>query len=257
MLSDTSDQSEEDVASLLAPRFRREPVPTPPTPPTEAPEPETAVSSESPTVAAPLVSPPIAEPPASAPTAPEATPAPADLSELANVASATASVAPALRTADAATAIVGNERFLPVAEPVITRPPEPGTIRIFVPVGTAVHVIEEGRVAEIDEHIGGEVTVRAVGDRFYHYRRLLPSSVCVESGVRVAAGTIIGTVGESIDDDPPCLVVGLQSGDGTWADICTDLVGLSDPGELGLCAQRSGEQWVDPLAADRDSTGRS
>jgi hypothetical protein len=160
-------------------------------------------------------------------------------------------------TADAATAIVGNERFLPVAEAIIVAAQDPGPVRIFVPAGTSVHVIEEGRIAEIDEHIGGEVTVRSANDRFYHYRRLLPSSVCVESGERVTPGAIIGTVGDSIDNDPPCLVVGLQSGDGSWADIRAELVGLSDPGELGLCLAGDADEWIDPLAADRAATATS
>ncbi len=246
-MAEEPDEPEEDVSSLLAPRFRRAARPVPASEPTPA----TAAAQTPPVPVTPV--PPASTTPTPTPPATEATP-PAELPE---VATPSRSSAPPVLTAEAATAIVGNERFLPVAEAIIVAGKEPGPIRIFVPVGTAVHVIEEGRVAEIDEHIGGEVTVRAAGDRFYHYRRLLPSSVCVESGERVAPGAIIGTVGDAIDDDPPCLVVGLQSGDGSWADISAELVGLCDPGELGLCVADAASEWIDPLAADRAAAATS
>lgn len=157
---------------------------------------------------------------------------------------------PVTRTADEATAIIGRERFLPVAEPMLVPAVEPGPIRIFVPVGTAVHVIEDGRIVDVEQHIAGEVTVRVDGDRFYRYRRLLPSSISVAAGEPVDPGTLIGTVGDAIDDDPPCLVVGLQAGDGEWLDICAELTGLADPGELGVHLSTHGDEWIDPLAAD-------
>lgn len=159
-------------------------------------------------------------------------------------------------TAEAATAIVGNERFLPIAEPVIVAPAQPGPLRIFAPVGTAVHVIEAGRVADTDQHIAGEVTIRVDGDRFYRYRRLLPSSIVVDAGENVPPGAVIGVVGESVDGDPPCLVVGLQSGAGEWSDLHRILVGLPDPGELGLAFTTDHGTWVDPLAADTEGDSR-
>ncbi len=231
MLPEAGDEDHEDVSSLLAPRFRRAAAP-PPEPSDTAPEAGDRPSAEMP--AGPVSAPP--------------TPA-----SLAEIPSAESPTTPAELTADAATAIVGKERFLPVAEPVLVSPPEPGPMRIFVPAGSAVHVIEEGRVAEIDEHIAGEVTIRVDGDRFYRYRRLMPSSVCVSAGEHVSPGAVIGTVGDAIDEDPPCLVVGLQSGDGAWADICAELTGLPDPGELGLCVSNLADEWVDPLAADSEA----
>ena len=194
------EDDDEAIASLLAPRFRRSPSGAPP--PDATAEPSTA----DPVQSAPAPSPGTTSSPAAIDDLPDS-PAP----------SAAPAAEPAPLTADAALAVVGDERFLPVADPVLIRPLEPGPLRIFVPQGSAVHVIEGGRVAEIDGHLAGEVTIRADGDRFYHYRRLMPSSVRVASGEPVTPGTVIGTVGEAVDTDPPCLVVGLRSGDGPVA----------------------------------------
>ena len=149
---------------------------------------------------------------------------------------------------------MGNERFLPIADAVLVPSAEPGPLRIFTPVGTAVHVIERGRIAETDHHIAGEVTIRVDGDRFYRYRRLLPSSICVEPGEHVAPGRLLGVVGESVDGDPPCLMVGVQSGAGEWSDLYRLLIGLPDPGELGLSLTAGSGAWVDPLTADTSAS---
>jgi murein DD-endopeptidase MepM/ murein hydrolase activator NlpD len=225
-LAEPADDGDDDISSLLAPRFRRNKPASAPAAPPDAPAEE--------------ISPHGAPIPATVP--------PSIPDDLPVVSAPTRPVTPIDTTPEAATAIVGNERFLPIAEPALVRPTEPGPMRIFAPIGTAVHTIEAGRVAEIDEHIAGEITIRVDGDRFYRYRRLLPSSVCVDAGEHVSPGSIIGTVGDAIDDDPPCLVVGLQSGEGDWADLFTELIGIPDPGELGLCVQASTREWFDPLA---------
>lgn len=224
------ENDDEAIASLVAPRFRRQPTPPPEQPISVAPEQAPTEEERTAVPSAGSVVLPIESLPEEPSPPPPVVAAPA--------------------TIEAATAIVGDERFLPVSDPVLIRPVEPGPIRIFVPPGTPVHVIESGRVAEIDEHLAGEVTIRSDGDRFYHYRRLLPSSVRVNSGEIVAPGAVIGTVGEAIDNEHPCLVVGLRIGDGSWTDMHSELVGLSDPGELGLCVTNEAREWVDPLARD-------
>jgi hypothetical protein len=126
-----------------------------------------------------------------------------------------------------------GRRFLPV--PAALWPPTVagrGMVELSVAPGTPVFASTEGRVVEAAGHVAGEVVIRDVDERLIHYRRLLPSSVQVREGDRVAAGRLLGVAGPSTPQGHTTVAFGVRSASDVWLEVTDELCGAGDPDEL-------------------------
>ncbi|HLL64146.1 MAG TPA: hypothetical protein VK453_00185 [Micromonosporaceae bacterium] len=155
------------------------------------------------------------------------------------------------RHSGAAALRVGG-RFQPLPGPTagVAAGSGAGRAAIIAVTGTPVHAVEAGIV---HASMGQPLSVRGDSGLTFEYDGVLPASVTVGDGQRVAAGAILGTVGGARNStvDSLTLVLGITDGAGAEVDAVDFLVGATDPNELGHAAIGSGAD-VDPFALDED-----
>jgi hypothetical protein len=138
-----------------------------------------------------------------------------------------------------------GRRFQPVPRAQLVRGSGDGLAAVLPAApGTPVHAVEAGTVADVD----GAGGIALLGDDGWRqsYVGLEPEGMTVPVDASVRAGAILGSVsgGGRVE-------VRLSDGSGRPVDAVEVLIGLPDPGELGVVAVGEG-LGVDPDEIDRE-----
>jgi murein DD-endopeptidase MepM/ murein hydrolase activator NlpD len=138
-----------------------------------------------------------------------------------------------------------GRRFLPVPRAQLLRGAGDGRAALLpAAAGTPVHAIAAGTVSDVDGQ--GGIAVTAEDGWLQHYSGLEPGAVTLSIGAAARAGAILGRVGAR-----GRLEVRLSDAAGLPVDAVEALIGLPDPGELGVVAEGEGT-GVDPDEIDRE-----
>ncbi len=145
-----------------------------------------------------------------------------------------------------------GRRFLPVPRAQLLR--GSGDQRVAVlptQPGTPVHAIAAGTVVDVDGT--GGLALTGEDGAGQHYAGLDPQGVTVAVDAPVAAGAILGTVGPEAR-----LEVRISDAGGDPVDAVEALIGLPDPGELGLPqpGRGSSSSVEEELGTDPDDLDR-
>jgi murein DD-endopeptidase MepM/ murein hydrolase activator NlpD len=138
-----------------------------------------------------------------------------------------------------------GRRFQPVPRAQLVRGSGDGLAALLPAApGTPVHAVEAGTVADLD----GEGGIALLGDDGWrqHYAGLDPDGITVPVGAAVRAGAILGSV-----SGRGRVEVRISDDSGRPVDAVEVLIGLPDPGELGVVAVGEG-LGVDPDDLDRE-----
>ena len=137
-----------------------------------------------------------------------------------------------------------GRRFLPLPRAQLLRGTGDGRAAVLPAApGTPVHAVCAGTVADVDGR--GGVALSDDDGLGQHYAGLDPAGVTVADGARVPAGAILGAVGAA-----GRIEIRLSE-QGRPVDAVEALIGLPDPGELGVEPVGEG-QGVDPDSLDRE-----